>query len=251
VYLLKQFVGALAMPLTVAFLLALAGIVCQLLRRRRAAGWLFVAGALVAWLGSIMPVANLLARPLEAKYPPLRDDQVSGNVAAIVVLGGSYNPRGTVPVTAALDEDGLIRIVEGLRLHERAPQVRLILSGGAPRGEATPAAGYARLARELGVPQALLVLVPDALDTGDEARNVAKLLGTAPFVLVTSAYHMPRAVRLMERAGGCPVPAPTGQRVGKQEHSWRSLLPSSEALRRTERALHEYLGLLAIAIGVD
>ena len=77
-------------------------------------------------------------------------------------------------------------------------------------------------------------------------------LGGAPFVLVTSAYHMPRAVRLMQRAGQHPIPAPTGQRVGafpwRGFHRW---LPTSAGLRDTELALHEYLGLAALTLGIS
>jgi uncharacterized SAM-binding protein YcdF (DUF218 family) len=63
---------------------------------------------------------------------------------------------------------------------------------------------------------------------------------------------MPRAMRLMQRAGQHPIPAPTGQRVGGSlgtgPHRW---LPTSTGMRDTEIALHEYLGLAAIALGVS
>jgi uncharacterized SAM-binding protein YcdF (DUF218 family) len=72
-----------------------------------------------------------------------------------------------------------------------------------------------------------------------------------PFLMVTSAYHMPRAMRLMERKGAHPIPAPTGQRVNESARAgWRSLLPTADGLRKTDRALHEYLGFAAIAAGV-
>jgi uncharacterized SAM-binding protein YcdF (DUF218 family) len=70
---------------------------------------------------------------------------------------------------------------------------------------------------------------------------------------VTSAYHMPRAMLLMRRAGADPIPAPTGQRVlsGTAGERWHALLPGAGGLRDTELAIHEYLGLAAIKVGLE
>ena len=132
------------------------------------------------------------------------------------------------------------------------PGARLIVSGGNERPGYAPAAGYAELARAFGVAESALVILDDSLDTGDEAVAVANLLGASPFILVTSAYHMPRAMRLMERAGANPIPAPTQQRTdGSGDLNWYEWLPSGGGLRRTEEAVHEYLGLMALTLGVD
>jgi uncharacterized SAM-binding protein YcdF (DUF218 family) len=108
------------------------------------------------------------------------------------------------------------------------------------------------LARDLGIAPAAIMLSDKPLDTGSEARAVVKLLGTTPFLLVTSAYHMPRAMRLMQNAGAQPIPAPTGQRVnGSAREQWGRIFPNSAGLGKTERALHEYLGLLAVTLGFN
>ena len=62
---------------------------------------------------------------------------------------------------------------------------------------------------------------------------------------------MPRAVRLMERAGARPIPAPTDQKVAESGLHWLDFLPTSAALRDSEEALHEYIGLAAVAAGLD
>jgi len=63
---------------------------------------------------------------------------------------------------------------------------------------------------------------------------------------------MPRAMRLMRRAGTHPIPAPTGQILRAQHAAERfGLIPGSRGLRKTETALHEYLGLAAIGLRVD
>jgi uncharacterized SAM-binding protein YcdF (DUF218 family) len=154
------------------------------------------------YFGSLVSVGEALLTPLESQYPPLGDDAQLRGVGYIVVLGSAYVPRDGIPVTAALSENGLIRIVEGLRLAGHMGNVRLVVSGGAAQGFTPSAFGYAELARQFGVADASLVVLDRPLDTGDEAHAVKSLLGTAPFVLVTSAYHMPRAVRLVHRVGG-------------------------------------------------
>lgn len=208
-----------------------------------------LAGAVV-YLGSTTLVGNALLAPLERRYPPLIPGQAP-SVEDIVVLGSGYEPEDAVPVTGALDADGLARIVEGVRLFRERAHSRLYVSGGAPDGFVPAARGYARLAEELGVPAGEIVLLDTPRDTAQEARKLAGLFGEKPFILVTSAFHMPRAMRLMQMAGLNAIPAPTAQLVHRHASSERfGLIPSSRGLHRTEVALHEYAGILATALHV-
>ena len=249
--LIKQLVGELAKPLVIAVLIGAVAGIYRLLGRWRLAAWLSASAALIAYLSALVPVGNALLGPLERQYPALRTDQPLPVVQNIVVLGSGYTPRGDIPVTAALDESGLVRIVEGVRLARRRGAARLVVSGGAPPGRTPSAIGYARLARDLGVADDSLVVSSSAIDTSAEARAVVELLGQSPFILVTSAYHMPRAMRLMQRVGAHPIPAPTGQLVDSVAIRWGDLVPNSGGLRRTELALHEYFGLAAITAHID
>lgn len=234
----------------IALLLSAGASAFCLCGRRRIAARVLVLATAVIFIGAIGRVGDLLLDPLERRYPPLEDGSLP-KVGYVVVLGSGYAPRDGIPVTAALDEDGLVRIVEGVRLVRLLGAARLVLSGGAPSGETPPALGYAKLARGMGLDDASLIILNGSLDTGAEARGVAALVGTSPFILVTSAYHMTRAMRLMERAGAHPIPAPTGQLVNTLTNwRWRSFLPTSSGLSKTERALHEYLGIAAASFGV-
>lgn len=246
----KFMVSMLVKPLVLALLAAVAGGVCHWLSRRRVASWLLIAAAAIAYLGAIPPVGNALLAPLENAYPPLGSQTLQ--VDHVVVLGSGYTPRKGIPVTAALDDDGLARVVEGIRLERQRHIAHLVLSGGSRWGEIAPAQGYARLASELGVPAESIVILDKPVDTAGEAKEIVALLGQTPFILVTSAYHMRRAVALVEARGGRPIPAPTGHRADENgRFDWGTLLPSASGLRRTERALHEYVALLAMAIGAS
>lgn len=241
----------LGKPLLLASIIAAVGLLLLRGSRRRTGIWLISAGAILAYLASTSLVGNFLLAPLERQYPPFEPTQSLG-VLDIVVLGSSYEPNDYYPVTGALDADGLARIVEGVRLARSRPDSRLLVSGGAPPGFTPSALGYARLATELGIQPSALVVMDRALDTNQEAREVAGLLGHSPFLLVTSAFHMPRAMLLMRRAGANPVPAPTGQILRARQGSEPfGLIPGSRGLRKTEAALHEYLGLAALSLRIN
>jgi uncharacterized SAM-binding protein YcdF (DUF218 family) len=201
------------------------------------------------YLSSTEFVSRTLLAPLEGRYPPLAASTDLANVRYIVVLGSSYWPHDSVPVTAALNYVGLTRIVEGVRLAKRLGAVRLVVFGG---GQTPSAIGYAELAHDLGISSDAIIVNDRPRDTGQEAEQVARVVGAEPFLLVTSANHMPRAVLLMERAGAHPIPAPTDQRSDSSTGlDWVSLLPDVDRLRDTQIALHEYFGLAALSVGID
>ena len=154
---LKGCVAVLTAPLMVALLLAVAGGVVAWRGRRRAAVGLLVAALVVVYAASTGVVGDWLLNPLEARYPALRD-QPAPQVRWIVVLGSSYSPHDGMPVTAALDPDALVRIVEGVRLKRLNPAAKLLVSGGAADGMPGSAEGYAELARDLGVDPGSLVV---------------------------------------------------------------------------------------------
>jgi uncharacterized SAM-binding protein YcdF (DUF218 family) len=107
-------------------------------------------------------------------------------------------------------------------------------------------AGTAALVAEsLGVPANDIVKLDLPVDTEEEATQVAQLVGQQPFILVTSASHMPRAMRFFEAKGLHPIPAPANQlAITTPMQTWDKILPSAMFLSHTERAWYETLGSL-------
>ena len=101
-----------------------------------------------------------------------------------------------------------------------------------------------RFAMEMGVPKSALIAKGGALDTGDEANLFVDILGTAPFALVTSAWHIPRAMKLFQARGLNPIAAPCEHRTKEFPPLTTCMLPSAAALLTTELAMHEYLGMV-------
>jgi uncharacterized SAM-binding protein YcdF (DUF218 family) len=97
----------------------------------------------------------------------------------------------------------------------------------------------AQLAQDLGVGRQDMILEAQPRDTEDEARLIAPIVGQQPFILVTEASHMPRALALFRKQGTHPIADPAGFRTGHRP----AVAPDAEDLRGSERAVYEYLGL--------
>jgi uncharacterized SAM-binding protein YcdF (DUF218 family) len=245
---IKEFVGAMASPLVMAMTLCIVAALLRWRAWRRASNALFLAAAVMLYLLSLPPVANLLMGSLENRFPPLSG--ISAEPRYVAVLGSSYAPRGDVPVTAALDPDGLARIAEGVRLLREWPATQLIVSGG-PAGARAPARGYERFALEMGVDAARIQVLDSPANTASESIEIAARVQSDSLVLVTSAFHMPRAMGEMRRRGLQPLAGPTAFQVDRSRpYGLRSLIPTANALRRSEFATREYLALLAFNWGI-
>ena len=260
---LKSLVATLLMPLPVALLLVLIGAWFASRGLRRTGFVAVFAGFLLLFLSAWSPLADRLLEPLEQAYEPVLDVWTLEGVAAVVVLGAGWEPDAHWPAGTRLNDSSVHRLMEGLRLLRAlsdAPQFdeggsvrpdgpRLVVSGGSRRPGVAPVAhGYAAAAQELGVPAERIIVVDTPMDTAQEAHAVRELLGTdARFLLVTSASHMKRAMRHFERVGLTPIPSPTHFRTGRGGPDRLSYwVPSSGALRKTERAVYETLGLWAL-----
>jgi uncharacterized SAM-binding protein YcdF (DUF218 family) len=250
---LKLAFGAWLQPLPIGLILVCLGLLLRGVARPRVGRALIIAGVTIAVAASLGLVADTLLQPLEARHPAVLDAAALRPAPQYVaVLGSGYQPRVGLPVTAALDSVAVVRLTEGVRLLRQLPAARLIVSGGPIRGEPPVARGYALAAVALGVPAAAVILSDTPRNTGEEIRALRAQVGDATVLLVTSAAHMPRAMALSRREGLHAIAAPTGNltRARRPGDFWLSL-PSGTSLRKSETALHEYEGLLALELGID
>lgn len=242
-FVLKKALATAVMPLSVCLLLLGLGVVYILARRPREALAPFTIGAFLLYAFSLNTVAGYMIRPLERVYPIL--DLASPNLSKtdvkwVVVLGAGHWTDRTLTPAAMLDEASLFRLVEGVRVAHRFPKSVLILSGGKYRDEQPNAQVMAAAVAGLGVDPTRILLESHSLDTQDEAELIKDMVGSDPFVLVTSAAHMLRAVKLFEHQGLKPIPAPAHFRAkGEPEY----LLPHPGNIQACAEAAHEYLGL--------
>src|SRR5690554_3760202 len=250
-FVIKRAFAMLLLPLGMVAGLILVGLLVWWRWPHSRVGPTLVAAALGGMLfGSCAPGANLMLRPLEERYPPLLDVEATelAEVDYVMVLGAGYVDDARYPLVSQLHEEGILRLVEGIRLLRKVPGATLVVSGGT-RGEGRTSAEASReLAIELGVAPERIVMADAALDTAQEADAFVEMAGEgAAVILVTSASHMPRAMQLFERAGIAPIAAPTAHRV--IEGQGGGIWPNATHLRTTERALYEWVGRLFVSLG--
>ncbi|MTW16551.1 YdcF family protein [Rhodoplanes serenus] len=244
----SKLLGFFALPSNLLVVLGLLGIVLLVTRWRRAGLRLVVASLLLVALLGWSPLGNALLVPLEDRFPPVPDD--GRPVAGIVVLGGAVTPdvaeaRGIVVLNEAAE-----RLTAAATLARRHPSARIVHSGGDPGfllPDGNESAVALRLLAELGVPAAQLVAEDRSRNTVENAVYSKTLTDPKPgerWLLVTSAYHMPRAIGVFRRAG-FPVEAyPVDVRTRGRVDLWRPFPTIGDGLRRTDTAMREWVGLL-------
>jgi uncharacterized SAM-binding protein YcdF (DUF218 family) len=238
------------LPLPICLALLCAGLICLWFTRRQRLGKILATtGTGLLILLSFGPVDSLLVEPLERAHPPLDGPSVGdGSVRWVVVLGSGYYPDPALPATARLTDSSLTRLAEGVRVYRLVRGSKLlVLIGGADAGDGRVET-VGELASAFGVPPGDLVVDATGRTTAEEVGVIREKVGTDRFVLVTSAFHMPRAVQLCRDRGLDPIPAPTGHSSAKGEYSTLNALPSPGNLGRAHVAFSEALARLWRAV---
>lgn len=237
IFFLKKMIAPFLCPMPICLGLSFAGLYLLWFTARQRAGKILISvGIGMLYLLSCGPAAYLLLRPLERKYPQYH---IGNPVKFIVVLGGWCVSDPQIPVTSQLSDPALSRLAEGLRIYRNNPGSKFVFTGMEVSGI------MANAAKSFGVDKDDIITESEARDTKDEAKAVKAIVRNEPFVLVTTASHMPRSMALLKKQGMNPIPAPTRHLI-KEEQILKSdlLYPSSSGLHKSERAFYEYLGLL-------
>jgi uncharacterized SAM-binding protein YcdF (DUF218 family) len=238
-FIIKKVISRFLFPVPLSLEFLLIGIFLLWFTRRQRAGKAMVTcGALLLMAFSNSAVSNALLRPLERTYPPFAISQATENIEYIAVLGGLGDDDPKVPVTSHVFPDLMVRLIEGVRIHRLIPGSKLILSGGH-----FSSGGMAEVAEALGVSEREILQLGEPPDTEEESRQVAPIVGSRPFVLVTSASHMPRAMALFRDMKLQPIAAPTDFLAPRRRLEFDDLVPDAYKLFRSQIAIYEYLGL--------
>jgi uncharacterized SAM-binding protein YcdF (DUF218 family) len=248
-FIAAKLLAFLTQPLAWVGLLGL----CALLVARKRPAWASRLGlaalALLFGLGW-EPLPDALTRALESRYPanPALADPAA--YAGVIVLGGALEPAylWTVPGQSALNESAE-RMTDVLPLARQHPQWQVLFTGGEGEWLAS-GPSEAERARRFFATQGLdadrLLLEGNSRTTFENAllsRQVAGPLAARPWLLLTSAMHMPRAMATFQKLGWKVTAYPVDFRTGEQT-PWTQYTMDIGA-KKWRQALHEWLGLLA------
>jgi uncharacterized SAM-binding protein YcdF (DUF218 family) len=251
-FVLSKTIGIMALPTN--FLIGLGGLGALLLATRFASlgRKLLIAAIVLLAICGFSPLGNWLLYPLEQRFPPW--DAARGAPDGIVVLGGSIDADRSAAHNVAVVGGAADRIIAAAALARRYPHARVIFSGGSANlisNDAKEADYAAALFESLGVSRDRLImerLSRNTLENAEFSKAIVAPKSGERWLLVTSAYHMPRSVGLFRKAGFAVEPYPVDWRVGEREDLKSFRIYSADGLGSVDLGFREWLGLAVYRI---
>lgn len=248
-FLLSKTIGIMLLPTNFLIGLGLVGVALLATRFASAGRKLLIASAVLFAICGFSPLGYLLLYPLEQRFPPWNAAQ--GAPDGVIVLGGSIDAElsaahGVVVTSGAAD-----RIIAAAALGHRYPRARIMFTGGSPNlvsGDAREADYAASLFESLGISGQRLIMERGSRNTQENAEFSRVMAGSRPgerWLLVTSAFHMPRSVGLFRKAGFAVEAYPVDWRVGGPGDVFQFTSLSLYGLERTNLGIREWMGLIA------
>lgn len=244
---LSKIVGFFAIPSNLVVTAGLLGLLLLPTRFARAGRRLAMTSLIVLALFGLSPIGNALILPLEQRFPPW--DSAGPAPDGIVVLGGAVS----VDVAAARNEVVLNESAERLTvvadLARRYPKARIIFSGGSSAlffRDGTEAEFAVRLFETFGIARDRIIAEDQARNTVENAafsKRLANPKAGEIWLLVTSAYHLPRAIGVFRKAGFTVEAYPVDWRTRGREDVLRPFFTVGDGIRRTDTAVREWVGL--------
>ncbi|CAA7603096.1 Rossmann-like alpha/beta/alpha sandwich fold [Acididesulfobacillus acetoxydans] len=229
------------------FIVVLLLLAWWLRRRERVAAVILLVTAAVVYASSTDALSSLLLRSLERQYSP--PSVLSGDVI-IVLGGGATADTPDVDGAGSLSGSSMNRVVTAVRLYKKTGLPILMSSGQVFADDGNEGRIAKRVMLSLGVPDSKIFLDDRSRTTTENALDSKKILEHNHFtrpILVTSAFHMPRAVDNFVKIGIAVQPYPCDYRVSIVQPIYLfRFVPTAAGLNQTAIALKEYLGILAL-----
>jgi uncharacterized SAM-binding protein YcdF (DUF218 family) len=248
-FFLSKTLGIMLLPTNLLIGVGLLGVILLATRLAPLGRKLVMTSIALLAICGFSPLGNWLLYPLESRFP--RWDAARGAPDGIVVLGGSIDPDLSAAHGVPIVKSAADRIIAAAELARQYPKARIVFSGGSANLVSDDAreADYAtKLFEGLGVSRERLTMERRSRNTEENAefsKAVAAPKDGERWLLVTSAYHMPRSVGLFRKAGFAVEPYPVDWRTRGPADLVRFSAFSIEGLEHTELAVREWIGLFA------
>jgi len=247
-FFLSKTIGIMLLPTNFLIGVGLLGAILLATRLASLGRKLLIASVVLLAICGFSPLGNLVLYPLETRFPPW--DATRGAPDGIVVLGGSIDADLSIAHDAAAFTAAAGRLIEATALAHHYPNARVIFSGGSPNlsADAREADYAAAIFESLGVSRERLTMERRSRNTQENAEFSKALVDPKDgerWLLVTSAYHMPRSVGLFRKAGFAVEPYPVDWRVGEASDLLKFGPVALDGLERTDIAMREWIGLTA------
>jgi uncharacterized SAM-binding protein YcdF (DUF218 family) len=252
-FFLSKTLGLMLLPSNFLIGVGIVGVILLLTRWAPLGRKLTVASVVLLAICGFSPVGNLLLYPLESRFPPW--DQRQGAPDGIIVLGGSIEPDLSAAHGVAVFGTSVDRIIAAAVLARRYPNARIVFSGGNANLVSSDAAKEADFAmpvfESFGFAKDRLIMERRSRNTYENAEFSKALVSPNSgerWLLVTSAYHMPRSVGVFRKAGFAVEPYPVDWRVGAKADLATFWIFAVEGLGSVDVGVREWIGLAAYRI---
>jgi uncharacterized SAM-binding protein YcdF (DUF218 family) len=247
---LSKTLGIMLLPTNFLIGVGVLGVILLATRFASLGRKLLIASVALLAICGFSPLGNLLLYPLESRFPLW--DPASGTPDGIIILGGSIDADLSAARGVTVFQGSVDRIIAGAALAHRYPKARIVFSGGSGNlvsDDAAKEADYARSVFEsLGIDKGRLIMERLSRNTQENAefsKAIAAPKTGERWLLVTSAYHMPRSVGLFRKAGFAVEPYPVDWRTGGGTDLLSFAKFALDGLERTDAAAREWMGLAA------
>ncbi|MDM9619582.1 YdcF family protein [Rhizobium sp. S96] len=246
-FLFSKLVWVFGQPLSLAFLFAVLSVLLSCIRWRKTGIASAALGALILFVTLYTSVGTYLLQGLEERFPKPQDPE---NLQCMIVLGGAFENEVNTARHGIEFNAGGDRFIEALRLAQKYPQSRILISGGDGsmsgiyEGDAVISARFFPL---FGVGKERLVEETTSRTTFENATNTKELLasqGLSDCLLITSGYHMPRSVGIFRKQGINIVPWPTDYRTDGHEVLGIDFTQPNRNSQNMATAIREWFGLV-------
>ncbi|MBR0700412.1 YdcF family protein [Bradyrhizobium diazoefficiens] len=199
-------------------------------------------------LAAFSPLGNLLIYPLETRFPAW--DAARGAPDGIIVLGGSVDTDLSAAHRTPVVAHAADRLFAPAELARRYPNARIVFTGGSANivsNDAREADYSAPILESLGIPKERLIFERNSRNTWENAIFTKELVTPKPgerWLLVTSAFHMPRSMGIFRQAGFEVEAYPVDWRMGGRDDLLSFTNMGMDGLGRTEVAVREWIGLV-------
>lgn len=218
-------------PSSICFFLLLIGVFLLFLKKKKKGLYFILAGLSFYYLFSITPGADFFLAPLESGFNQLSFSEMNKANIIVVLSGG--------------EKTDLIRSSEVFRISNlKNHQPTVIISGTEELSLKTRTSEIENFFIDRGIPPENIIVEDKSKNTRENAQEVVKQVKEEPFFLITSAYHMKRAISEFENLESNPIPTPVDFRVKSYKYSLEDYIPDSNNLRKTDLAFYEYLGII-------
>ena len=248
-FVLSKTFGIMLLPANFLIGLGLLGVLLLATRWALLGRKLMAVAIVLLAIGGFSPFGNWVLYPLEQRFPPW--DASQGAPDGIVVLGGPIDPDLSLVHGVPVIGPGADRLIAAAALARHYPNARLIYTGGSATlisGDEREADYALQVFENLGVARGRVELERRARNTWENAefaKAIAAPKSGERWLMVTSAYHMPRAVGVFRKAGFAVEPYPVDWRVGGREDLWTFRKFAMDGLAIVEVSVREWIGLAA------